>query len=199
MTSRLSRFDHLEKPRADSGTIDHEASLKRFEKETEPQSAPGVDANEVPVPESSSERRFSDDVAVQGSSDADVPFRRCPRCNVDESKFQDLCTICGFDLLSDEGRTATAERLRELNDHITRTAQPSHAEHAALAPVAQSQEVKPAPKNITQQAEWRRRRIVRWAAAAVCGGLALVVPYFWVKVLLILMLAVFTTRDDWRE
>lgn len=106
--SRDSRFDKLESERAEKPREGARVSEERFAEAPAPSPEPVVHApameNAVDASSSSAEatapqlKRFETDGANHLSLDTDelvrLPFRRCPECQRDSSKFDRTCIFC---------------------------------------------------------------------------------------------------------
>ncbi len=112
MTSRLSRFLHLERPRGERPTVDASARLQngsRFESVVGPGEAPGA----VAVPEAHLERfkRHGEVPLALEQEAADArSFQRCMRCEGENGRFAVTCGVCGADLGSPEQRAYSEQR-----------------------------------------------------------------------------------------
>jgi hypothetical protein len=122
MTSKLSRFLHLERARTDrteEETASPVQSGGRFEAPDEQRKAP----HEAAVPEAHLERfKAQAPLAL-----ADVPegdrrrFPRCLRCESENGRFAQACAVCGADLHTPEQREFNERLWQERKKGLSRT------------------------------------------------------------------------------
>jgi hypothetical protein len=127
MTSKFSRFLHLERSRAGRPSPEEPSQLRngqRFEAVAGPREAPQA----ASVPEAHLER-FRGDAPLSLVDSAQKPehFPRCARCEADNSGFAKQCAECGADL--------TTPQQREYNERLQQSRQQAIAQEreAALA------------------------------------------------------------------
>jgi len=127
MTSRFSRFLHLERSRAERPASEEPSQLQngnRFSAVAGPQGAPQATS----VPEAHLERfRGEAPLALADPAQKAEHFPRCGSCEADNSAFAKECSQCGADLTTPQQR-AYNERLQQ-----TRQQEAAQAREAALA------------------------------------------------------------------
>jgi hypothetical protein len=115
MSSRFSRFLHLEHSRGEKPGSDGQVRLRdggRFESVAGPVEAPPT----VAVPEAHVERfkrHGETPLALDAETTEAQRFPRCMRCETDNGRFATTCTGCGADLRTPEQRAYTEQLWRE--------------------------------------------------------------------------------------
>jgi hypothetical protein len=113
MTSKFSRFLHLERSRADRVAPEEPTQLQngqRFEGVAGPREAP----QEASVPEAHLERfklQGETPLALVDPAHKAEHFPRCARCEAENGGFAQVCSVCGADLTTPQQREYN-ERLR---------------------------------------------------------------------------------------
>jgi hypothetical protein len=127
MTSKFSRFLHLERSRAERPASEEPSQLQngnRFSAVAGPQAAPQATS----VPEAHLERfRGEAPLALADPAQKAEHFPRCGSCEADNSAFARECSQCGADLTTPQQR-AYNEQLQQ-----TRQQEAAQAREAALA------------------------------------------------------------------
>lgn len=127
MTSRFSRFLHLERSRTERPASEEPSQLQngnRFSSVAGPQAAPQATS----VPETHLERfRGEAPLSLADPAQKAEHFPRCGSCEADNSAFAKECGQCGADLTTPQQR-AYNERLQQ-----TRQQEAAQAREAALA------------------------------------------------------------------
>ncbi|MBL9037766.1 MAG: hypothetical protein JNG84_04550 [Archangium sp.] len=200
--SRDSRFDKLEIPRTPRKAEDS-PRLDRFgADDAAPAPAPAVQPGEAM-------RRFEEDggagVHLDRDALASLPFRRCPACQRDSSKWDTACIFCRAPLDTPEAIAFNLQLLTELE--ATRTAEKQAIEssrHAEVVHRANEQ-----AEVILQEARHRReqettsRRLAAAAVALVCFAILWGAPWYTLKffafVGFVLSLSVAVPADVWRR
>lgn len=142
--SRASRFDKLETPRADRPKEGSRVSEERFAdapaRSPEAPSEAPVPATERSVespagPPTPQLERFAADGANHLSLDNDelvrLPFRRCPACERDSSKFDRSCIFCGASLETAEAREFNLTILAGFDAEKAKALAEQRAQHEA--------------------------------------------------------------------
>jgi hypothetical protein len=130
MTSRLSRFLHLERSRAERPRVEEPSRLQnggRFEAVAGPVEPPAT----VTVPEAHLERfkRHGETPLALEEGPADArSFQRCFRCEAENGRFVQACGVCGADLGSPEQREYSEERWRAQAEQEARAREARKAE-----------------------------------------------------------------------
>ncbi|MCP3139541.1 hypothetical protein [Pyxidicoccus xibeiensis] len=113
MTSKLSRFLHLERPRAERPEAEATSRLQssgRFEAPVERGEAP----QEAAIPETHLERfRGHEPLVLAQAPDASLRFPRCMRCESENGRFVTTCVVCGADLETPQQREYDERRWQE--------------------------------------------------------------------------------------
>ncbi len=186
--SRDSRFDKLEHERAEKPATEVKAQPSRFADAPTP--GPGTEPVHPPMMEAALEnspvsdptpqlKRFEADGANHLALDNDelvkLPFRRCPSCERDSSKFDRECIFCHASLESLEAR--------ELNLRILATYEADKAKEAETLVEQHKANIKQLvddefARRMKEQAETERRWQWNWrlgaiGGAVVCVGIAI--------------------------
>ncbi|HEX8823380.1 MAG TPA: hypothetical protein VF794_25865 [Archangium sp.] len=116
MSSKFSRFQHLERARGEKPTSEGQVKLQnggRFESVAGPgETAP----SSVAVPEAHVERfklHGQTPLALDHEPTREQLFSRCIHCETDNGRFAQVCTTCGADLHSPEQLADNARRSRD--------------------------------------------------------------------------------------
>lgn len=135
MSSRFSRFLHLERARGEKpgpeGQVRLEGGGGRFESVTGPGD---TRPSQVAVPEAHVERfkhHGQAPLAFDADSSEAQRFPRCVRCQTENGRFTQVCTTCGADLQAPEQLAYDTERARE-----TRQAEAQLRERLVVKPHA---------------------------------------------------------------
>ena len=174
--TRFNRFDSIERPRVEGDAAKKEQDLSRFEAEPQP-SPTAVPSAEAPPPDRS-HARFEDHLAVEPVDDDIIPFRRCVKCQLDESKFQRWCSVCGADLTTPEALQATWAAWNE------RELAAKEAAKTNLPPALSDAEIAAelAKEGELERQNRARNRLVLGITTAASLGVTLLIPGFCPKV-----------------
>ena len=114
MTSKFSRFLHIERARGERPAPEGKAGLQaghRFESVKGPGEAAQAP---VAVPEAHLNRfKAEEPLALAEEPGPGVDFPRCARCEAENGRFNQHCHLCGADLHSPEQRAYTAKRQQD--------------------------------------------------------------------------------------
>ncbi|KFE72149.1 hypothetical protein [Hyalangium minutum] len=190
MTSKFSRFLHLERSRGERPKPEEPSQLQsgsRFEALARRGEAP--QASEVP--ETHLERfRGEAPLALAPEASGEEHFPRCGRCESENGRYDDTCTVCGADLNTPQQREYN-ERLRQSRQSEAQAQAQAHAEWRQQQEAQQKQEEaeRAALKEKLRNEPWGRGGHelestpgmwllgfipIRWVRWAIAGALCLV-------------------------
>ena len=139
MTSKFSRFLHLERSRGDRPKPDEPAQLQsggRFEALAKRGEAP----QGAEVPETHLERfRGQAPLALEPAPTGEEHFPRCGRCESENGRYTEACGVCGADLNTPQQREYN-ERLRQSRQAQEQAQAQAHEEWRRQQEAQQKQE-----------------------------------------------------------
>lgn len=175
MSKQRSRFLHLESARRPTGEPGERPRLEGSDRFAAPVAPGEVQAAQERVAEAHVARfRQEAPLAAELAFPEAMPFRRCARCEVDNSLYVSVCSRCDADL--------TTPAQRAFNAQLWETRQREEAqERAELEALARARQT-PAldPRELERMLEqlrreeraWAWRGLVRWLEGARAGGAA---------------------------
>jgi hypothetical protein len=181
--SHLRRFLHLEGRRKarDSAAPAEPSASSRFATLEQPASAAPEEAFVPPATVQRFERQVSDPpLATDERALEEQPFLRCMHCQIDSSRYAQVCPQCGSSLTAPEqqefNRALWEQRLRYREEEAKAQEEASRVraeQQAELEAAYRQLERRSRPSGETPLGIWLLRRIAdpRWRIGVIVGGL----------------------------
>lgn len=174
--SRDSRFDKLEHARAEKPPAERKGAAERFAEAPTPAAPsvhpPAMEAALEASPSTSELKRFEVDGANHLSLDTDelvrLPFRRCPECARDSSKFDRECIFCHASLETPAARDLNLSLLATSEADKAREAQALIDQHSENIKQIVDEEFK---RRVEAEREADHKWQWNWRIGAVVGAL----------------------------